>query len=401
MHRHPRLDPHRPPAGGYRLRTATLAVACVCLGLALGAATPTLAQEEASGQSMSVPLAPDAPDTYVVKRGDTLWDISAVFLRDPWYWPEIWYVNPVIENPHLIYPGDVLHLVYVDGRPRVTIGRAGDVRLSPQVRSQPLGEAIRAIPYDLLMTFVGRPGLLTRDEVRNQPYVVGIRDRHIIGSTENEVYGRGLGTPAVGQRFNIVNVGERLRDPDDGDLLGYIGHYAGTTEVIDNTDTGRKSLAHMRVVESGREILQGDKIFPAESDIGPDFVMSAPTDADLDGQVIAVVDGVYVAGRFQVLAINRGARDGLKPGNVVGIFAAGETIRDRFDSSSTWRRMATNYQTVQLPTERSGSVLLFSVHDRMSYGLVVESTVDLRNGDYIKHPAVGHRDTGLTAQFGH
>ena len=171
--------------------------------------------------------------------------------------------------------------------------------------------------------------------------------------------------------------------------------------MIDNTDTGRKSLAHMRVVESGREILQGDKIFPAQSDIGPDFVMSAPTDADLDGQVIAVVDGVYVAGRFQVLAINRGARDGLKPGNVVGIFAAGETIRDRFDSSSRWRSMATNYQRVQLPTERSGSVLLFTVHDRMSYGLVVESTVDLRNGDYIKHPAVGHRDTGLTAQFGH
>ena len=228
MDRHPRLDPDHAPAGRPRLRACALALAGACLGLALGAAAPTLAQDEASGQSMSVPLAPDAPDTYVVKRGDTLWDISAVFLRDPWYWPEIWYVNPAIENPHLIYPGDVLHLVYVDGRPRVMIGRAGDVRLSPQVRSQPLTDAVRAIPYDLLMTFVGRPAVLTKDEVKDQPYVIGIRDRHIVGSDQNEVYGRGLGQPAIGSRYSIIAVGEKLEDPDDGDLLGYIGHYAGT-----------------------------------------------------------------------------------------------------------------------------------------------------------------------------
>jgi hypothetical protein len=400
MDRHPRQNPDRSSARGRRLRTCALALAGACLGLALGASTPSLAQDEASGKSMSVPLAPEAPDTYVVKRGDTLWDISAVFLRDPWYWPEIWYVNPAIQNPHLIYPGDVLHLVYIDGRPRVMVGRAGDVRLSPQVRSQPLTDAVRAIPYDLLMTFVERPSVLTKDDVKDRPYVVGIRDRHIIGSTENEVYGRGLEEPAAGARYTIVNVGEKLRDPDDGDLLGYIGHYAGTAQVIDNTGEDRKSLAHMRVVESGREILQGDKLFPAETDIGADFVPSAPSKTDLDGQVIAVVDGVYVAGRYQVLAINRGARDGLVPGNAVGIFARGELVRDRYDQSSTWRSMSTNYQKVRLPTERSGTLLLFKVHDRMSYGLVMESTVDMRVGDYIQHPSVGHRDTGLVADYG-
>ena len=216
-------------------------------GAGPGRCGSTLAQDEVSGQSMSVPLAPDAPDTYVVKRGDTLWDISAVFLRDPWYWPELWYVNPAIENPHLIYPGDVLHLVYVDGRPRVTVGRAGDVRLSPQVRSQPLSEAVRAIPYDLLMTFVGRPAVLTKDQAKHQPYVIGIRDQHIVGSDHNEVYGRGLEQPAVGTRYSIIAVGEKLEDPDDGDLLGYIGHYAGTGEVIDNTGSDKKRAdAHAR-----------------------------------------------------------------------------------------------------------------------------------------------------------
>lgn len=400
MDRLPRMSPDHSPAMGRRLRAVALSLAGACLGLALGASAPTLAQDDVSGKSMSVPLAPDAPDTYVVKRGDTLWDISAVFLRDPWYWPEIWYVNPAIQNPHLIYPGDVLHLVYVDGRPRVMVGRAGDVRLSPQVRSGPLTDAIRAIPYDLLMTFVGRPQVLSKDQVKDQPYVIGIRDRHIVGSTENEVYARGLEEPPVGQRYTIINVGEKLHDPDDGDLLGYIGHYAATAQIIDNSGSDRDSIAHMRVVEVGREILQGDVLVPATTDIGPDFVPSAPSDAEIDGQVIAVVDGVYVAGRYQVLAINRGTRDGLVPGNAIGIFARGEQVRDRFDQGSTWRSMSTNYRKVRLPTERSGTLLLFKVDDRMSYGLVVESTVEMRVGDYVKHPSVGHRDTGLAAHYG-
>jgi len=399
MDRHPRFDPDHTPARGQRLRGCALALAGACLGLVLGASAPTLAQDEVSGQSMSVPLAPDAPDTYVVKPGDTLWDISAVFLRDPWYWPEIWYVNPAIENPHLIYPGDVLRLVYVDGRPRVMVGQAGDVRLSPQVRSQPLSQAVRTIPRDLLMKFVGRPALLTKDQVKDEPYVIGIRDRHIVGSSENEVYGRGLENPGVGSQYSIIHVGDKLEDPDDGDLLGYMGLYAGTAEVIDNTGEDEDALAHMRVVDVGREILQGDKLFPAESTLGPDFVLSAPASEDLDGRVIAVVDGVYVAGRYQVLAINRGERDGLKPGNVVGIFSTGELVRDRYNKGATWRNMATNYRKVRLPTERSGTLLLFTVHDRMSYGLVIEGNVDMRIGDAIKHPSVGHRDTGIVAEY--
>jgi hypothetical protein len=116
--------------------------------------------------------------------------------------------------------------------------------------------------------------------------------------------------------------------------------------------------------------------------------------------VIAVVDGVSVGGRYQVLAINRGARDGLVPGNVVGIFSRGELIRNRYDRSRSVQNMATNYEKVRLPTERSGTLLLFTVHDRMSYGLIVEGTIDQRVGDYIQHPNVGHRDTGLAASFG-
>src|SRR5688572_30852841 len=129
----------------------------------------------------NIPLTADAPNQYVVKTGDTLWDISKVFLREPWYWPEIWYVNPQIANPHLIYPGDVLKLVYVDGQPRLTVaqrggetveGGRGGKRLSPEVRREPLSQAVTAIPYDVIASFMGRPTLLTKDQVKTAPYIV-------------------------------------------------------------------------------------------------------------------------------------------------------------------------------------------------------------------------------------
>ena len=397
MDRNLRLTTNHSASRRSWIRAGALGLAVAGFGLAIGAATPQAAFAQVSGTSMSVPLATDAPDRYVVKRGDTLWDIAGVFLRDPWYWPEIWYVNPSISNPHLIFPGDVLNLVYVDGKPRLTLERGETVRLSPQVRSEPLSSAIRAIPYDLLMDFAGRPQLLDRETARQAPHVVGMRDRHIVGSDQNEIYARGVGEVPVGSRFTIINVGNELRDPDDGDLLGYMGHFAGTGQVLDTSNTGRRdeAITHLQVIESGREILQGDRLFPAEVDVGADFVPSAPTNKDINGRVVAVVDGVYVAGKYQVLAVNRGKRDGLVPGNVLAIFDQGETVADRA-SASFWRRNASNYENVRLPKERSASVLLFSIHERMSYGLVVESTQVIRIGDYLKHPSAGHRDAGLS-----
>ena len=377
-----------------RAISVSLAVAGTCLALGVANPTPATAQE-ASGKSMSVPLAPDAPDTYVVKKGDTLWDISGVFLEYPWYWPEIWYVNPQVANPHWIYPGDVLRLVYVDGKPRITVGTAGEVRLSPQVRTDPLAQAIRTVPYDILMNFVQRPSLLTKKQVEKAPYVVGFRDGHIVGANTNEIYAVRLDKPAVGADYTVVHPGAELRDPDDGDLLGYVGHFAATARVITTSDAKHQEpMTHLAVLDSGREIQQGDKVFPAVTKFGDDFILSAPKDTNLNGQVLSIVDGLAVAGRYQVLAINRGARDGLKPGNVVAVYARGLDVADYYSRGRDWTKFTANYDTVTLPNERSGTLLLFTVHERMSYGLVVESKAPVRIGDFIKHPDFGHSESG-------
>ncbi len=377
-----------------RAISVSLAVAGTCL--ALGAAIPTPAKaQEASGKSMSVPLAPNAPDTYVVKKGDTLWDISGVFLKYPWYWPEIWYVNPQVANPHLIYPGDVLRLIYVDGKPRITVGTAGEVRLSPQVRADPLAQAIRTVPYDILMNFVGRPALLTKKQVDKSPYVVGFRGGHLAGGNFNEFYVKGLENPPAGAEYTIVHPDRELRDPDDGDLLGFIGVYAATARVITTTDAKHEDpLTHLSALESGREIQQGDLAFPAVSKFGDDLILSAPKNLKMNGQVLAVVDGLAVAGKYQVLAINRGKRDGLVPGNVVAIFSRGLDVADFYSRGRDWTKFTANYDKLPLPDERSGSLLIFTVNDRMSYGLVVESTAPIKIGDFIKHPDFGHDPLG-------
>jgi len=395
-----------PPRGW--LRAIVLAAALAGAGIGSGVVPVTAQAKADSDRSMSVPIAADAPERYVVKRGDTLWDISAMYLEDPWYWPEIWYVNPSIANPHLIYPGDVLYFSYVDGKPRVSLERAATVRLSPEVRSSPLDGAIRAIPYDVLMNFAGRPSLLEKDQVKQAPYVVGMRDRHIVGTELNEVYGRGLVKPAPGSRYSIINVGEELRDPDDGDLLGYMGHFAGVGEVLANTGAvvpGKESifdmkreeeLAHLRLSEVSREVMQGDKLFPAAVEVGEDFVISLPKDAQVLGQVVAIVDGVHVGGKYQVVAINRGKKHGLQPGNALGVFHRGEQIRDRYDRTN-WSAWTANYDKVRLPDERSATIMVFKVYGRMSYGLVMESSQVVRRGDFIAHPLYGHRDAARSA----
>jgi LysM repeat protein len=178
-------------------------------------------------------ISPTAPESYVVKRGDTLWGIAKVFLRDPWYWPEIWQVNPQIKNPHLIYPGDTLRLVYIDGKPRIQLERSDAARVQPRVRSQPLDDAIRSIPYEIVAAFMSKPAVLTKDDFKRAPYVLDALGHHVVMAEGNTVYARGFdGEPQIGAHYNIMRLGNRLRDPETGDVLGYDGVFASSGKIV-------------------------------------------------------------------------------------------------------------------------------------------------------------------------
>ncbi|HEV8333985.1 MAG TPA: LysM peptidoglycan-binding domain-containing protein [Steroidobacteraceae bacterium] len=338
----------------------------------------------------NIPLTADAPDEYVVKTGDTLWDISKVYLRDPWYWPEIWYVNPQVQNPHLIYPGDKLKLVYIDGQPRVTLGERGGAtesgggkKLSPQVRREQLSQAITAIPYDVIASFMGRPTLLDNSQVKSAPYVVAMRDGHIIGAAGNEIYARGIRSAAADTRYSVIHVDEKLYDPEDGDLLGYSGAYVGSGPVATTGDPAKLVLT-----DSTREALQGDKLFPESVDVNVDFVPHAPA-SDVQARVIAVRNHT-VMGQYQVIALNRGQRAGLEPGHVLAISQIGGTVRDSY-SKGGMRATTTSTsrgwgKAVDLPDERIGLAMVFKAFDRMSYALVMETTHEIRQGDLAGNP---------------
>ena len=363
----------------------------VTVGLAPLSSSAQQGPAQTVGSGSNIPLSAGAPDQYVVKTSDTLWDISKVFLREPWYWPEIWYVNPQVSNPHLIYPGDVLRLVYIDGQPRLTVGergggveRGGGKRLSPEVRREPLSQAVTAIPYDIVASFMGRPTLLTKEQVKTAPYIVAMRDRHMIGAIGNEVYARGIGQAALDTRFSIVHVEDELRDPDNNELLGYSGMYVGSGPVATQGDP-----AKLLMTDSTREALQGDKVFPESIDINVDFVPHAPT-SDIDASVMAVRSHT-VMGQYQVVALNRGTRAGLEPGHILAIYQPGGEVRDTFSKgglAATRRARPSSFlgKKVQLPEERAGIIMVFKAFDKLSYALVMETTHEIRQGDRAKNP---------------
>jgi len=316
-----------------------------------------------------VPLAQGHPNEYVVQVGDTLWDIAATFLKDPWFWPEIWYVNPDIENPHLIYPGDVLGLVYIDGQPRITNVRGSAYRLSPQARVTPLTEAVNSIPYEAVAAFLSSGVILEKDQADALPYLLETRGDHLVAAAGNEIYVRGLTETMPGTRYNVVHIGDPLRDPDDNRLIGYQGIVVG-----DGTLRRGGDPATVALTDTVREALKGDRLLPESLDVPLNFFPRSP-DTFIDGRIISVVGGVTQIGQYQVVVINRGASNGLSVGDVLSVFQAGEVVRDRVKGGS-----------VKLPDEDAGTVMIFKTYDRISYGLVMEATQAIHVLDAVRNP---------------
>jgi len=352
--------------------------------------TATLVPGERSGDTEFTTgpvLKAGAPKEYTVKRGDTLWGIASLYLRDPWLWPEIWYVNPQVENPHLIYPGDVLALARgSNGRPEVRLiregsARAGYARLTPRLRVSAADAPIATIPYEAIAAFLMHPGVLSKEQYLNAPHVAAFRDAHEGGGTGDEIYVPHLNAQKD-TRFSVLHVEDRLKDPDSGDFLGYVGIYTASALV---TRPGNPATALLS--DSTRETLEGDKLVEIDTNVPLTFVPRAPR-RKVHGTIIAVADGGdEVIGQYRVVVINRGARDGLEAGSVLGVNARGQTIRDTHDVHFSFTDPSSILgPKVHLPDERTGTMLVFKTYDRISYGLIVDADNMIHVLDRVENP---------------
>lgn len=317
-------------------------------------------------------LNPNHPDRYVVVKGDTLWDIAGRFLRDPWLWPEIWYVNPQIANPHLIYPGDVLVLTYVNGKPRLMLQRGTrEVKLSPRMRSTPLDTAIPAIPMDAILPFLTRPYVVGENELDRAPYIVDFADERIIGGGGHRAYVRNLNSDDTS--FNIVRPGKAYKDGNTGEVLGYEALYVGDGRLERSGDPATLALTQTEI-----ETMVGDRLVPVDSDsIRQNFYPKAP-DEEVNGNIIDIVHGVLQVGQYQVVVLDRGSDNGLQPGDVLAIDQRGETVLD--DVTPNPR------DTVTLPDEQAGTLMVFRTFPRVSFGLILAATRAIHILDKVHNP---------------
>ncbi len=324
------------------------------------------------------------PRQYTVKKGDTLWGISSLFLQDPWYWPEIWQKNQQIQNPHLIFPGDVLTLVYVNGQPQILLNEAqhrtvqqdsGGLpvkKLSPGIRIKALQASIPSIPGDAIRQFLSNPRVVTKEQLDNAPRIIASDEKHLILGTGNRVYIRGeIDKERV--RFSVFRPGDALRDPDSNDLLGYEAKYSGEVHIITYEDPASGELTFTE-----REVLIGDRLLPEDKSKLENLFFPHIPDKDVDAQIISLYNALFGVAQYQIVVINKGERDGIEVGHLLATFTQGDIARDHFDKRRS--------EPVKLPNERSGLLMLFKTFDRVSYGLTLESKRVIHNNDFVHTP---------------
>ena len=328
-----------------------------------------------------IQIKPTAPKQYVVQQGDTLWDISNKFLKDPWVWPEIWYVNPQIRNPHLIYPGDVISLFYLEGRPYVKVSDGPRVRsapsktrLSPKIRINELDQKDNVLPVQAIRQFIIRPKVVTKDQLENAPYIVGSEDNSLIYGAGDIVYVRNLEQSSLDNRYSIFRAGKALRDPATEELLGYEAIPVGDVSLLK-----RDEPATMKLTRTEREALLGDRLMPFDSmDEDRTFFPRAPS-KQVAGTVISLADAISQIGIFQVAIINLGTRDGIEKGHVLAIFESGRVIPDPYAKASL-------KQKVTLPDQRAGVMMVFRAFYKVSYALIMDANRPIRIGNTVRTP---------------
>jgi hypothetical protein len=388
-----------------------------------GASAPAQAGETKVSEA---DLAADAPSEYTVVKGDTLWGIAGRFLKDPWKWPAIWQMNQdQIKNPHLIYPGDVVKL---DREAlRLSIGAGGGtggefggssaqaasnvVKLDPRVRIEPLQTAIPSIPGSVIGPFLSQPLVVEVGGLDSAPVILATEESRMIIGVGDTAYADRIGTDD-GVNWQVFRPGIELRDPESGEVLGVEAKYVGDARVqrFGNPTT-------LNITKARQEINRGDRLTPAREAAYPTYMPRAP-DKPIVGAIMSVDGGVSEFGQYQVITLNRGARDGIEVGHVLAAYRRGQVVggsgRAMDWGSTRWMSdinlkpvpvvppppnappppqaegkvvgVAASGSEVTLPDERTGLVFVFRVFDKMSYALVMRSTRPIYIGDVVRTP---------------
>jgi len=371
----------------------------LCTAVAL---LPVAAQAQA--------LAENAPTSYTVVKGDTLWGIAGKFLKEPWRWPEIWNMNKdQIKDPHWIYPGDVVKLEFTaDGKPRLTLdgsSMAGtaqsdvSIKVSPKVRVERLAQAIPSIPGAAIGPLLSQPLVVEENGLLDAPKIVATEDGRVIVGTGNRVYVDYLDAKD-GVKWQVYRQGSPIVDPDTKEVLGFEAVYIAEARV---TAFGAPST--LEITKAAQEVNRGDRLMPVRETAIPSYSPRAP-EKQISGKIISVNQGVAEAGQYAIVTLNRGKRDGLETGHVLATFRSGEVVPaeeqglaarlsgilpnyivpDATITSPDPKVTARAAREVKLPNERSGLVFVFRIFDRVSYALVMQTRRPVYINDVVQTP---------------
>jgi len=382
-------------------------------------------------QAEEVELNPAHPDTYVVQKGDTLWDISAVFLKSPWLWPEIWHANPQIENPHLIYPGDQINLIYLDGKPKLTVNRSHPtVKIGPSVRTIDHDDAIQTIPLKDIEPFLKELRILNQEDVDLAPYIVASEEDRNVSATGNHVYVRNLKNARQGDRFAIVRPTVIYREiPTDypwetsdtheiesiewqkssaytttavmsrfwkkyidrtyWENVKILGYEVADTGVAEVMRVSSDEITTMKIIDVDTEVKAGDLILPIdEFNFDPYFTPKAATTPNDNIRIVALNNALFGSGRRQIVAISNGSAQGVSVGDVFAVYSPERVIRDKImhPKNDLKTLFKPSKAKVTLPMELSGHIMVFKSFENISYAIITDGNRSIKLYDYVKLP---------------
>jgi len=313
----------------------------------------------------------ELPSQYEVKKGDTLWDISAQFLNNPWQWPEIWHNSPHIKNPHWIYPGDLVVLRYVDGAPQLVVKKREVKRLSPTIREIDRGAALEVLPpASLIEQFLDANQIKPEAEVSDAPTVLGGLNQRLYVASGDEFYALG-NLDSSRKQYGVFRKGDSYLEPSSGELLGTSLVQIGKANLVKKTD----KVVILRAIESRLPFRKGDKLLTQNSSMVAEAVVTKVHKGAIDGAIIKVENNLRTAGVMDIVALNRGQASGLQPGSLLNVYEMGDFI-------ST----ADIEEPIKLPDRNIGKLMVFSVYGKMSFGIILQASQQITAGNLVRNP---------------